>query len=126
MAIRVHLLSSDDYAFSTDEEEMIVAETEQAEPAIRSLLPGLRNRLNLVVTTGTDVIPETGEVGFAASPDVVNWTVDPARGVADVAHQHVRHMLFHELHHCETHSDSELPHRGLVRRIGVRGPRDRV
>jgi len=93
-------LSNDDYEFTTMDEQAILAEVEPTEPEVRALLPGLRGRLNLVVTTGDGVIPETGEVGFAASPDVVNWKVDPTRGVADVARQHLRHMLFHEFHHC--------------------------
>lgn len=100
MPIDVHLLSSDDYSFSVTDKDAIVAEATRAEPEVRALLPGLRRRLNLVVTSGDGVIPETGEVGFAASPEVVNWKVDACRGVADVARQHLRHTLFHELHHC--------------------------
>lgn len=100
MPIDVHLLSSDDYEFTADDAETIRHEASRAEPEVRDLLPGLRNRLNLVVTTGGGVIPETGEVGFAASPDVVNWKVDVDYGVVDVASAHLRHVLFHELHHC--------------------------
>ena len=100
MTIAVHLLNSDDYEFTAEDGAAIVEGARRTEPEVRALLPGLRNRLNLVVTTGDGVIPETGEVGFAASPDVVNWRVDASRGVQDVAHEHLRHMLFHELHHC--------------------------
>lgn len=100
MPIAVHLLSSDDYQFTDGDAEAITTEADRTEPEVRALLPGLRSRLNLVVTTGDGVIPETGEVGFAASPDVVNWKVDASYGVAEVARAHLRHMLFHELHHC--------------------------
>lgn len=98
--ITTHFLSTDDHVFTDDERVMIEREAVASEAEVRELLPGLRGRLNLVVTTGDGVIPETGEVGFAASPDVVNWKVDASRGVADVARAHLRHMLFHELHHC--------------------------
>lgn len=98
--IRAHFLDTDDYVFGQEERAKIASVADAAEQEVRRLLPGLRGRLNLVVTTGTGVIPETGEVGFAASPDVVNWKVDASYGVADVAEKHLRHMLFHELHHC--------------------------
>lgn len=100
MPIAIHLLSTDDYAFTSDDTVAIAAEVDRAEPEVRLLLPALRQRLNLVVSTGKAVIPETGEGGFAVSPDTVNWTVDPARGVTEVARTHLRHTLFHELHHC--------------------------
>ena len=100
MSIAVHLLDSDAYQFTPDDEEAILGVACDAESAVRALLPVLRQRLNLVVATGDWVIPETGEVGFTTSPDVVNWTVDPTRGVVEVVRQHLRHALFHELHHC--------------------------
>jgi hypothetical protein len=94
------LLSTDDYVFTDEDAAAIADEVDRTEPEVRALLPALRRRVNLVVSTGSNVIPETGEVGFAVSPDTVNWTVDPARGVANVARRHLRHALFHELHHC--------------------------
>lgn len=100
MTIAIHLLSNDDHEFTAEEAAAIADVAEAAEPEIRALLPDMRRRLNLVVSAGEGVIPETGEVGFAASPDIVNWKVDPSRGVAAVAREHLRPTLFHELHHC--------------------------
>lgn len=98
--IAVHFLDTDDHEFSAAERSLLEQLALSSEPEVRDLLPMLRSRLNLVVTTGTGVIPETGEVGYAASPDVVHWKVDASRGVAAVAAEHLRHMLFHELYHC--------------------------
>lgn len=100
MTIAVHLLNTDSFSFSVEEAELINATAAACEPEIRALLPDLRINLNLVVSTGSSVIPETGEVGFSVSPDVVNWTVDPSRDVSTVVREHLRHALFHEFHHC--------------------------
>lgn len=71
------------------------------EPEVRALLPSLVETVALTVQTGTFVIPDTGEVGVAEAPGHVIWTVDPARpeGVVSIARSHLRHSLFHELHH---------------------------
>lgn len=98
--IRAHFLDTDDYVFGEAERSQITSLATETEREVRRHLPRLRGHLNLVVTTGVGVIPETGEVGFAASPDVVNWKIDASYSVADVAANHLRHMLFHELHHC--------------------------
>ena len=98
--ITLHFLDTDAHQFSTAERAEVTTLAVTAEPEVRALLPALRTRLNLVVSTGTSVIPETGEVGSTTSPDTVHWTVDPGRDVCVVAAEHLRHMLFHELHHC--------------------------
>lgn len=100
LPISVHLLNTDEYSFSSDDARAIRDAAAHTEPEVRLLLPAMRQQLNLVVATGSGVIPETGEVGFAVSPDTVNWTVDASRNVGEVARSHLRHMLFHELHHC--------------------------
>lgn len=56
MPIAVHLLSSDDYEFTADDERKIVSEARRTEPAVRTLLPGLREcRDTPQVVTGVDV-----------------------------------------------------------------------
>lgn len=98
--IAVHFLDTDQHVFTAAERSDITELAVATEPDVRALLPALESRLNLVVATGSAVIAETGEVGFTTSPAVVQWRVDPDRGVREVAAEHLRHMLFHELHHC--------------------------
>ncbi len=66
---------------------------------VRRLLPQLPSPLVLRVGTGHHVIAETGEAGTTLGPNVVYWTVDPERGVVEVAEHQLRATLFHELHH---------------------------
>jgi hypothetical protein len=74
---------------------------EAAASEVRQFLPELNSDILLWVRAGTDVIPETGEVGMSLRPGLVEWVVDPdqAGGVLNSAETHLRHTLFHELHH---------------------------
>jgi hypothetical protein len=71
------------------------------EVEVRTHLPTLEDQLRLVVQVGTQVIPETGEAAASIAPGVIAWTVDPGRpgGVTAIAQSHLRHTLFHEMHH---------------------------
>jgi hypothetical protein len=98
-------LDTDDQRFFPDEVRSAIHEVcEATEPEVRALLPNLPSTMELAALTGTkaSVIPETGEVGTALSPNRVRWTVDPSRagGVAAVARAQLRFTLFHEFHHC--------------------------
>lgn len=93
ISTRVEIASS-----TIDDLQRISNETEIE---VRSHLPELDDQLRLVVQLGSEVIDETGEVGASIAPGVIAWTVDPGRagGVAGVAARHLRHTLFHEMHH---------------------------
>lgn len=61
-------LDTDDWQRFSDEARAAVREVCAAtEPEVRALLPGLTDTIELACQTGTFVIPETGEVGFAAN-----------------------------------------------------------
>jgi hypothetical protein len=87
--------------FSEEARRAVRDVCDAAEPTIRGLLPVLPSEIELAVQTGGFVIPETGELGVAVAERRVSWTVSPARpgGVAETVRAHLRHTLFHELHH---------------------------
>ena len=97
--MRIHIWPSehwvDDEAWAA-----IVEAAERAEGDIRSHLPSLEDDLYLLVHQTAAVIAETGDGGFTIGPHCIRWDVDPARGVAAVARQHLRRTLFHECHHA--------------------------
>ncbi len=93
---------TDDRQHFNEEARAAVREVCMAtEPEVRVLLPALTEMIELVVQTGTFVIPETGEGGMAAAAGRISWTVDPSRpgGVAAVVRSQLRFTLYHELHH---------------------------
>jgi hypothetical protein len=100
-----------DYEFSAEERQLIEATAVTAVDEVRALLPGLPERVTIRVHAGTDVIPETGEAGTAAS-SMVLWTVNPSRGVSTVTRAWLRACLFHELHHMVR--DAAVPRRTLL------------
>jgi len=76
-----------------------IADATEAE--VRQCLPELEEQLRLVVQLSARVIPETGDAGASIAPGTIAWTADPSHvgGVAGVADRHLRHTLFHEMHH---------------------------
>lgn len=99
--LRVTFVDSEAHAFPEDERETIEAIGRDALDEIAGLLTGVPERIELVVQTGPQVIPETGEGGVALAPGRIGWTVDPARtgGVLAIARARLRPTLFHEVHH---------------------------
>ena len=97
--MRIHIWPSehwvDDAAWAA-----IVEVANEAERDVRAHLPALVDDLYLLVNQTNIVIPETGDCGFTFGPHCIRWDVDPARGIADVARQHLRRTLFHECHHA--------------------------
>lgn len=89
------------YVFPDHVRAVIREICDATEPEIRAYLPTLTDRVELTVNTGTRVIPETGEVGAAAAPGRIVWTVDPSRagGMTALARARLRYTLFHEMHH---------------------------
>jgi hypothetical protein len=74
----------------------------RTEPEVRGLLPGLPADLCLtLVVGGRLVIPETGDGGASLERGEIVWAVDEARAdeISQTAEQHLRWMLYHELHH---------------------------
>lgn len=65
----------------------------------RRQLPMLPSRVTILVRSGKDVIPETGENATTVPPATVAWTLDPDRDVVGLARAQLRGTLFHELHH---------------------------
>src|ERR1043166_9535998 len=74
---------------------------EASERELRVLLPGLPPRNELHVVAGTRVIPETGETGYAVTPRLIVWIIDPTRSkeVESIVRSRLRYTLFHEFHH---------------------------
>jgi hypothetical protein len=97
--VRIHIWPSehwvDDEAWST-----IVDVSNGAEKEIRQHLPTLERDLYLIINPSKLVIPETGDGGFTLGPHCIRWDVDPDRGIAAVAREHLRRTLFHECHHA--------------------------
>jgi uncharacterized protein YjaZ len=112
-------VQTDRSVFSRAERRAIEQVADAAARDVRTLLPALPNRLQLVVRTGHDVIPETGETATAALPDSVYWTVDPARGVLSIVRTELRASLFHELHHLVR--DARVPRHRLIDAVVTEG-----
>jgi len=89
------------YVFAEDVRLAVQEVCQATEPELRALLPALPPRVELLVTAGPRVIPETGETGSAVTPRLVVWAVDPKRpeGVESIVRSRLRHTLFHEFHH---------------------------
>jgi uncharacterized protein YjaZ len=89
------------YAFAEEVRRAVQEVCAATAPELRALLPALPPRVELFVTAGSGVIPETGETGSAVTPRLVVWTVDPQRpeGVEAIVRAHLRPALFHEFHH---------------------------
>lgn len=92
---------AESHAF-TEEERSVIETTGRAALAEGArLLPGVPERVALLVRAGDAVVPETGEGGYATAPGHILWTVDPAHagGVVGVTRARLRATLFHEIHH---------------------------
>lgn len=97
--MRIHIWPSEHWV--DDEAWAVIVEvSEKAEIDIRGHLPTLEDDLYLLVNQTKGVIPETGDGAFTIGPHCIRWDVDPERGVAAVARQHLRRTLFHECHHA--------------------------
>lgn len=101
MIVCLFLDTVDAQYFPTKTRGVIKAICDHADSEIRALLPLLPERVEVAVQTGKRVIPQTGDVGAAVSPQRVAWIVDGSRsgGAATIAHRHLRPTLFHEFHH---------------------------
>ncbi len=100
--IVIEFVDTADYTFPSTERHFIQGVTNAAETSVRTLLPQLKDRMEMTVKTGSKVIPTTGELGAAVGhKGHVIWTVDPSRpeGLLEIAKAHLRPMLFHELNH---------------------------
>lgn len=87
--------------FSWREQRQIERIATDTASEVRRLLPALPRNLIIRAQMGEHVVPETGETGTAAQPNIVYWTVDPKRngGVIAIARAHLRASLFHEFNH---------------------------
>jgi len=92
---------SESHAFTEEERSVIETIGGAALAEAATLLPGVPERVALVVRAGDAVVPETGEGGYAIAPGHIQWTVDPAHagGVGGVTRARLRSTLFHEVHH---------------------------
>lgn len=98
--LAVHVLDTDLHVFTAGERETVTAIAEAAEAEVRPRLSDLASRLNLLVVASPLVIDVTGELGVTMSPSVIEWRVDPDRGVASVAAEHLRNAFAHEASHA--------------------------
>lgn len=91
----------DPHDFTRAERAAVEEVAERTVPEIRRVLPGLPGTVELRVQTARHVLPETGETGSNAQPNVVHWMVDASRpeGIAAIARAQLRATLFHELDH---------------------------
>ena len=89
------------HAFTDAERKVIANIADSTFDEVRALLPALAKSVTLDVASGTQVIPETGELGAATAPGRIAWIVDAGRpgGVEAIAKMWLRATLFHEMHH---------------------------
>lgn len=101
MVICLFLDTVDARHFSAETRSLIQDICDHADVEIRVLLQNLPERIEVAAQTGRRVIPQTGDVGAAVSPERVVWIVDGSRtgNVATIARRHLRPTLFHEFHH---------------------------
>lgn len=89
------------HEFSSAERRAIQNIADATAQEARRVLPALPTELVLRVDASKKVIPETGENGSAAPPNVVYWIVDPTvhGGVEAIVRAELRLSLAHEFHH---------------------------
>jgi hypothetical protein len=97
----VEFYLADGHHFSNAERDVIETIASDAALEARRYLPALPDKIVLQVQAGKNVIAETGETGYAEPPNIVHWTVDPARGggVTTIARRQLRTSLFEFFHH---------------------------
>lgn len=88
-------------SLTQDDRTLIISIAGSAHRDVLQLLPELGGPVTVTVSSGPDVIPETGEAGAALAPGHVLWVVDPLRSasIGETAGKRLRATLFHELHH---------------------------
>ena len=101
--ITVEYDSSAARAFSRADRRAIEDGAAQVFPDVRRVLPDLPPTLDLRMSavSSKHVVPETGEGGTNAPPDIVYWGIDASRpeGVGAIVRTYLRQALFHELAH---------------------------
>lgn len=100
----IHLLVGDEpperAAFTSENLQLIQSIADQAEKDVRKSLPSLEDDIYLELTTGTEVIDSTGELGIALDTNRMRWVVNPEAGAVDqIIRHHLRRTFFHEAHH---------------------------
>ena len=99
--VRVEFYRAGGYRFSWRERRAVERIAEAAVTDARRFLPGLPGQILVKVRAGANVIPETGELSNAFTPNVVWWDVNPrhAGGVRATAERELRASLFHAFTH---------------------------
>jgi hypothetical protein len=99
--IDVTFVTTDRRTLERDEQAAIEEIAVRAISEAAKLLPGLPDRIELEVVSGSAVIPGFGSGGMAPAPGKIQWTVDPdiASGPIEIAGAELRTTMFHESHH---------------------------
>ena len=95
-AVAQHELTHDDRVTIANIAAGAVADVHRALPMMPTAV-----ELHVSGAQRATIIPETGENGSNAPPNLIFWSVDTNRpeGVAAIARRELRATLFHELHH---------------------------
>ena len=96
--VSVTFHASEGHEFSREERQAIQTVADQTLREVRRALPALPQEIVLRVYASKRVIPETGDTGTAGQPNVVEWRVDPSRGVLSLVQTDLRPFLFYEFH----------------------------
>lgn len=101
----IQLVMSDNSQKLKDFIPQIVSLTEQCERSIPTYFNKRSLDINLEVTTGQFVIPETGIGGFSPNQNTIKITLDTASSYLQ-RHFDKAYMatLYHETHHCFRHA----------------------
>lgn len=99
--VSVTFTETDRRPLTADEKKVVRDVAGKAISDASHLLPGLSGTIELEVISGSGVIPGFGSGGMAASPEKIQWTVDPqiGDGPVETISKELRTTLFHETHH---------------------------
>ena len=84
---------------SSEQKSVIEAISKSTYGEVKDIFPALTDELTIQVAVDS-VYLASGDSGYAMSPTVIKWTVDPSKGdVVEIARTYMRQTLYHEMHH---------------------------
>lgn len=115
--LTVEFLTREGYSFSRLERRAIEGIARATLVEVRGVLPALPREIVVRVHAASDVNDAIGASAAVLGANVVYWAVDPrhVRGIVPIATEHLRPMLYHELHHLARRiGTEEMPRRSYM------------
>lgn len=102
MTVKIKYIDNDYFHFDLGTKQQITNTVKSNELQLRKLLPRLSSSLTLTIIPSQEVIPELGKVGYALSPNKIEFKYDPKSpiGLGNILGKGLCSTLFHEAHHA--------------------------